>query len=392
MEHEQAAQYMLSLVRLLLQKGGSDLFITAGSPPAMSLNGNLVRIGEQRLSRLQSERLAQTVMNDRQWVEFEHRQELNFALHYPDMARFRVNVFRQRGSVGMVMRLIPSTIPSFEELNLPPVLAELAMSKRGLVIFLGGTGCGKSTSLAAMVDYRNRNSAEHIVTIEDPIEYFHAHKRCLVTQREIGADTESYAVALKNALRQRPNVILIGEIRDRETMEHAINFAETGHLCLTTLHANSADQAFDRIINFFPPEKRAQVLMDLSFNVRAFLCQRLLPRADRPGQIPAVEVLLNTPFMAKLIFQGRMNEIKAYMAKESEPGMKTFDQALFELYEAGYIDFPTALRHADSQNDIRIRVKLQSKRPLPEELLTDLSGARVESPEHGGIDLTISNR
>jgi twitching motility protein PilU len=265
----------------------------------------------------------------------------------------------------MVLRLIQQRIPTLEELNLPPILKDIAMHKRGLVIFLGGTGCGKTTSLAAMLDYRNGQCREHIITIEDPIEFFHRHKQSLVDQREIGVDTDSYEMALKNALRQAPNVILIGEVRDRETMQYAISLAETGHLCLTTLHANNTDQAFDRIVNFFPEERRAQVLMDLSFNVRAFISQRLLPREDRPGLIPAVEILINTPLMSELIFQGRVKEIKTIMARSSEQGIVTFDDALFKLYEAGRIGYETAIRHADSANNLRLRIKLESQRPPP---------------------------
>jgi twitching motility protein PilU len=265
----------------------------------------------------------------------------------------------------MVLRLIQQQIPTIGELNLPPILKDIAMAQRGLVIFLGGTGCGKTTSLAAMLDYRNEQRPEHIITVEDPIEFFHRHKQCLVDQREVGTDTDSYETALRNTLRQAPNVIMIGEIRDRETMQHAINFAETGHLCLTTLHANNTDQAFDRIVNFFPEEKRAQILMDLSFNMKAFISQRLLPREDQIGLIPAVEVLLNTPLMAELIFQGRVKELKPVMTRSSEQGIVTFDQALFNLYEARRISYETAIRHADSVNNLRLRIKLESQRPQP---------------------------
>jgi twitching motility protein PilU len=265
----------------------------------------------------------------------------------------------------MVLRLIQQRIPTVEELNLPPILKDIALTKRGLVIFLGGTGCGKTTSMAAMLDYRNEQCQEHIITVEDPIEFFHRHKQCLIDQREVGTDTDSYETALKNTLRQAPNAIMIGEVRDRETMQHAINFAETGHLCLTTLHANNTDQAFDRIVNFFPEEKHPQILMDLSFNMKAFLSQRLLPREDRAGLIPAVEILLNTPLMAELIFQGRVKELKPVMTRSSEQGIVTFDQALFDLYEIGHISYETAIRHADSANNLRLRIKLESKWPQP---------------------------
>jgi len=307
-----------------------------------------------------------SIMNDRQVREFDQHHEVNFSLNFPDVARFRVSAFTQRGSAGMVLRLIQQRIPTLDELNLPPILQDIAMSKRGLVIFLGGTGCGKTTSMAAMVDHRNAHSREHIITIEDPIEFFHRHKQSLVDQREIGVDTESYETALKNTLRQAPNVILIGEVRDKETMQSVINFAETGHLCLTTLHANNADQAFDRIVNFFSDEKRQQVLMDLSFNVKAFISQRLLPREDQPGLVPAMEILLNTPLMAELIFQGRIKEIKSVMTRSSEHGIITFDMALFDLYESGKISYETAVRHADSANNLRLKIKLESKRPAPQ--------------------------
>ncbi len=325
----------------------------------------MIRVGDQKLMPQQTALLVRSIMNDRQAREFDQHREVNFSLNFPDVARFRVSAFTQRGSAGMVLRLIRQRIPTIEELNLPPILRDIALAKRGLVIFLGGTGCGKTTSMAAMLDYRNSQRREHIITIEDPIEFFHSHKESLVDQREVGVDTESYELALKNTLRQAPNVIFIGEVRDRETMQSVINFAETGHLCLTTLHANNTDQAFDRIINFFPEEKREQVLMDLSFNVKAFISQRLLPREDEPGLIPAVEILLNTPLMAELIFQGRIKEIKSVMTRSSDQGIVTFDAALFDLYEAGQISYETAIRHADSANNLRLRIKLESKRPPP---------------------------
>lgn len=362
---DKATKYLYELTVKLLEVGGSDIFITAGSPPAIKINQEVRRVGNQKMTPQQTAMLVRSIMKDRQSRDFDQYHEANFSLNFPDVARFRVSAFTQRGSAGMVLRLIRQHIPTFEELTLPLSLKEIAMAKRGLIIFVGGTGCGKTTSMAAMLDYRNTHCREHIVTIEDPIEFFHRHKRSLVDQREIGVDTESYETALKNTLRQAPNVILIGEVRDRETMQHAINFAETGHLCLTTLHANNTDQAFDRIINFFPEDKRAQVLMDLSFNVKAFISQRLLPRTDQSGLIPAVEILLNTPLMAELIFQGRIKEIKTIMARSGEQGFVTFDEALFNLYEEGKISYETAVRHADSANNLRLRIKLESKQPLP---------------------------
>lgn len=365
-DSEKATQYLYELTLKLLEVKGSDIFITAGSPPALKINQDLRRVTGQNLTPQQAGFLVRSIMNDRQVREFDQHHEVNFSLNFPDVARFRVSAFTQRGSAGMVLRLIQQRIPTLDELNLPPILQDIAMAKRGLVIFLGGTGCGKTTSMAAMVDHRNAHSREHIITIEDPIEFFHRHKQSLVDQREIGVDTESYETALKNTLRQAPNVILIGEVRDKETMQSVINFAETGHLCLTTLHANNADQAFDRIVNFFSDEKRQQVLMDLSFNVKAFISQRLLPREDQLGLVPAMEILLNTPLMAELIFQGRIKEIKSVMTRSSEHGIITFDMALFDLYESGKISYETAVRHADSANNLRLKIKLESKRPAPQ--------------------------
>ncbi len=364
-DHDKATQYLYELALKLLELKGSDIFITAGSPPALKINQEVRRIGGQNLNPQQTALLVRSVMNDRQARDFDQYREVNFSLNFPDVARFRVSAFTQRGSAGMVLRLIQQRIPTLEELNLPPILRDIALTKRGLVIFLGGTGCGKTTTMAAMLDFRNSQCREHIITVEDPIEFFHRHKLSLVDQREVGVDTDSYETALKNTLRQAPNVILIGEVRDRETMQAVINFAETGHLCLTTLHASNTDQAFDRIVNFFPEERREQVLMDLSFNVKAFVSQRLLPREDQPGLIPAVEILLNTPLMAELIFQGRVKEIKSIMARSSEQGIVTFDEALFQLYEAGRIGYETAIRHADSANNLRLRIKLESKRSPP---------------------------
>lgn len=381
-EQDKATQYLYELAVKLVELQGSDIFITAGSPPALKVNQEIHRVSGQKLMPQQTSLLVRSIMNDRQARDFEAHREINFSLNLPDLARFRVSAFMQRGSAGMVLRLIQQQILTIDELNLPPLLKDIVMYKRGLVIFLGGTGCGKTTSLAAMLDHRNTHCREHIITVEDPIEFFHRHKQALVDQREVGVDTDSYEVALKNALRQAPNVILIGEVRDRDTMQSAINFAETGHLCLTTLHANTTDQAFDRIVNFFPEEKRGQILMDLSFNVRAFISQRLLPREDQPGVIPAVEILINTPLMAELIFQGRVKEIKPVMARSSEQGIITFDAALFALYERGCISYETAIRNADSANNLRLRIKLDSQR-LPPRLAGDSALQIQEAPRRG---------
>lgn len=360
MDRNKAISFMHDLLRLMVSKDGSDLFITSGSPPAMKVDGKITVVSKQNLSPNHTQMLARSIMNDKQVSEFEESQECNFSIALPGVARFRVNAFVQRGSTGLVLRIINSEIPTFEELHLPDILQEIAMTKRGLVIFVGGTGSGKSTSLASMVNYRNRNSHGHIITIEDPVEFVHEHINCLVTQREVGVDTDNYAIALKNTLRQAPDVILIGEVRDREAMEHAIAFAETGHLCLTTLHANSTNQALDRIINFFPDERRSQLLMDLSLNLKGLISQRLIPKINGTGRIPAVEIMLNTPLMADMIFKGEVHEMKALIAKSNESGMKTFDQALFDLYESEQITFEDALRNADSVNDIRLRIKLES--------------------------------
>jgi twitching motility protein PilU len=372
-DSEKATQYLYELTLKLLEMKGSDIFITAGSPPALKINQDIRRVSGQNLTPQQAGLLVRSVMNDRQAREFDDCHEINFSLNFPDVARFRVSAFTQRGSAGMVLRLIQQQIPTIDDLNLPSILRDIAMAKRGLVIFLGGTGSGKTTSMAALIDHRNSQAREHIITVEDPIEFFHRHKQCLVDQREVGVDTESYERALKNTLRQAPNVILIGEVRDRETMQSVINFAETGHLCLTTLHANNTDQAFDRILNFFPEERHQQVLMDLSFNIKAFISQRLLPRQDRSGLVPAVEILLNTPLMAELIFQGRIKEIKPVMARSGEQGIITFDMALFDLYESKLISYETAIRHADSANNLRLKIKLESKRPPPPAITAQLN-------------------
>lgn len=361
MEKGQAEKYVFDLLRLMLSKKASDMFITAGFPPAMKVDGKMTPVSSQVLSAQQAREIARSIMNDKQAAEFDASNECNFAIGIPSVARFRVNAFVQRGSVGLVFRTITTKIPKFEELGLPEVLKDIAMTKRGLVIFVGGTGSGKSTSLAAMIGYRNENSYGHIITIEDPIEFIHEHKNCVITQREIGVDTDNWHIALKNTLRQAPDVILIGEIRDRETMDYAIAFAETGHLCMATLHANSTNQALDRIINFFPEERRYQLLMDLSLNVRAFVSQRLIPKSDGIGRVAAVEIMINSPLISDLIFKGEVHAIKEIIGRSRELGMQTFDQALFELHENGSITYEDALRNADSVNDLRLRIKLEGK-------------------------------
>ena len=361
MEREQGSKFMYDLLRALVAKRGSDLFITANFPPAMKIDGRMTPVSQQALTMQHTSVLARSIMNDRQAAEFEAKKECNFAISPSGIGRFRVNAFVQQGCVGMVLRVITTSIPKFEELSLPPILQDVSMTKRGLVIFVGGTGSGKSTSLAAMIGYRNENSYGHIVTIEDPVEFVHPHRNCIVTQREVGVDTDSWEAALKNTLRQAPDVILIGEIRDREVMEHAIAFAETGHLCLGTLHANNSNQAMDRIINFFPEERRAQLLMDLSLNLKGVISQRLIPLKEGKGRAPAVEILLNTPLISDLIFKGEVHEIKEIMKKSREQGMQTFDQSLFDLYEAGRISYEDALRFADSMNEVRLAIKLHGK-------------------------------
>ena len=372
MDQSQAEKFVFDLLRLMLAKKASDLFITAGFPPAMKVDGKLTPVSGQALTPQQAKEIARAIMNDKQAAEFEATRECNFAIGIPNVARFRVNAFVQRGNTGLVFRTITTKIPKFEELGLPSVLKDVAMSKRGLVIFVGGTGSGKSTSLAAMVGYRNENSHGHIITIEDPIEFVHEHNHCIVTQREIGVDTENWFAALKNTLRQAPDVILIGEIRDRETMDYAIAFAETGHLCMATLHANSTNQALDRIINFFPEERRHQLLMDLSLNTRAFVSQRLIARKDGIGRVAAMEIMLNSPLISDLIFKGEVHGIKDIIAKSRELGMQTFDQALFDLYEGGLISYEDALRNADSVNDVRLRIKLESKESKDRDLSAGL--------------------
>jgi twitching motility protein PilU len=377
MDKGQAEKFILDLLRLMISRKASDLFITVGFPPAMKIDGKMTPVTNQSLSVQQARDIARSIMNDRQSAEFEATHECNFAIGLPGVARFRVSAFVQRASVGLVFRTITSKIPSLEELGLPEVLKDVAMTKRGLVIFVGGTGSGKSTSLAAMIGYRNENSFGHIITIEDPIEFVHDHKNCIITQREIGVDTDNWHIALKNTLRQAPDVILIGEIRDRETMDYAIAFAETGHLCMATLHANSTNQALDRIINFFPEDRRHQLLMDLSLNIKAFVSQRLIPKKESKGRVAAMEIMLNSPLISDLIFKGEVHEIKDVIARSREVGMQTFDQALFDLHESGAITYEDALRNADSVNEVRLKIKLQGKGAKNQDLSQGLDGLGV---------------
>jgi twitching motility protein PilU len=381
MDRNKAIKYLHDLLRNMVQQNGSDLFITAGAAPSIKVDGELKPLSNQVLSTQHTQMLVSAIMNDKQRAEFAETQECNFAINVPDLARFRVNAFTQRSSAGLVLRVIRSQIPVFEDLNLPPVLKDISMTKRGLVIFVGATGSGKSTSLAAMVGHRNRSSFGHIITIEDPIEFVHDHANCIVTQREVGVDTDNYEIALKNTLRQAPDVILIGEIRDRETMEHAIAFAETGHLCLSTLHANSTNQALDRIINFFPEDRRQQLLMDLSLNLKSVISQRLIPIASGDGRVAAVEIMINSPLMADLIFKGNIHEMKELIAKSNELGMQTFDQALFDLYKKGSIKYEDALRNADSVNDLRLRVKLEGNKSDDHDLMYGLDKLTMQEQE-----------
>jgi twitching motility protein PilU len=351
-----------SLLKLVVHKNASDLFITVGVPPSIKVHGKLVPVGQKALSPQEVRETVLGIMTEEQRKEFARSRECNFAISASGLGRFRVSAFQQRGASGMVLRRIETHIPTVEELHLLPIIKTLAMTKRGLVIFVGGTGTGKSTSLAAVIGYRNQNSSGHIITIEDPIEFIHQHGLSIVTQREVGVDTESYEVALKNTLRQAPDVILIGEIRTRETMDYAVAFAETGHLCLATLHANNANQALDRIINFFPEERRNQLFMDLSLNLKAIVAQQLIPTPDGKGRRVAVEVLINTPLVADHIRKGEVHLLKDVMRSSTEHGMQTFDQALFILYKAGDITYEDAIHHADSPNDLRLMIKLDSEK------------------------------
>jgi twitching motility protein PilU len=375
MERDQAIRLMQDLLRRMVEKKGSDLFITSGFPPAVKIDGEIRPQSDRVLMPEQAATLVRAIMNDRQTRDFDATKECNFAIAPPGIGRFRVSAFVQQGQIGCVIRTIVAKIPTFEELELPAILKEVVLTKRGLVIVVGGTGSGKSTTLAAMVGYRNEKTHGHIVTIEDPVEFVHPHRGCVITQREVGVDTESWHNALKNTLRQAPDVILIGEIRDRDTMEYGIQFAETGHLVLATLHANSANQALDRIINFFPDERREQLLMDLSLNIRAMISQRLIPRESGTGRIAAMEIMLNSPLIQDLIFKGEVAQIKEVMSRSNRLGMKTFDQALYDLYEAGGISYEDALRNADSKNELRLKIKLESKR---ESKLADEAGGSLK--------------
>ncbi len=370
MERDQATELIHNLLRGMASKKASDLFITAGFPPAFKVDGKMTPVSSQPLSYQHTRELARSIMNDRQTAEFEASHECNFAISPHGIGRFRVNVFMQQQHVGMVMRTITTKIPDLDDMGMPPILKDVVMSKRGLVILVGATGSGKSTTLAAMLGYRNQNSYGHIITIEDPVEYVHDHGKCIVTHREVGVDTVSWEAALKNTLRQAPDVILIGEIRDRETMEYAVAFAETGHLCMATLHANSANQALDRIINFFPEERREQLLMDLSLNTKALISQRLIPKKDGTGRAAAMEILLNSPLISDLIFKGEVHAIKGVMAKSRELGMQTFDQSLYELFENSAISYEDALKNADSVNDLRLKIKLESRHTIDRDVMS----------------------
>jgi twitching motility protein PilU len=377
MDRDQGVKFMHDLLRAMVSKKASDLFITAGFPPAIKLDGKMMPVANQALTPQHTADLAAAIMNDKQSAEFESTKECNFAISPGGIGRFRVSAFVQQGRVGMVLRTIVAKIPNFDELGLPGVLKDVVMAKRGLIMMVGGTGSGKSTSLAAMIGHRNEHTHGHIITIEDPIEFVHEHKNCIITQREVGVDTDSWMAALKNTLRQAPDVILIGEIRDRDTMDYAIAFAETGHLCMATLHANSANQALDRVINFFPEERRHQLLMDLSLNLRGIVSQRLLPKRDGKGRVAAVEIMLNSPLISDLIFKGEVHEIKEIMKKSRELGMQTFDQALFDIYEAGLVTYEDALRNADSLNELRLMIKLQGKDAKDRDVMTGIDHLQI---------------
>ncbi|MDQ3580338.1 MAG: PilT/PilU family type 4a pilus ATPase [Pseudomonadota bacterium] len=385
MERDQAIKFMRDLLKVLVDKKGSDLFITVDFPPAVKVDGKIAPVSKTRLSAENTEALTYAVMNDRQIKEFEATKECNFAIAPAGIGRFRCNAFVRMSYTGMVLRVIETEVPTLEKLGLPEVLKDIAMTKRGLVIMVGATGSGKSTSLAAMVDHRNQNSYGHIITIEDPIEFVHPHKNCIITQREVGVDTDDWDIALKNTLRQAPDVILLGEIRDRRTMEYGIAFAETGHLAVATLHANNSNQAIDRIINFFPEERRHQLLMDLSLNLKAVLSQRLLRRRNGVGRVAAIEVLLNSPLISDLIRKGEVHEIKGVMRRSNELGMKTFDQALFDLYEADLITYDDALRNADSVNELRLRIKLEGKAARAVDKLAGLEGMGLVEEDNARV-------
>ena len=371
-----------SLLKLMVHKNGSDLFITAGVAPSLKINGKIAPVTQATLTPIQAKEIVLGIMSPAQKEEFERENECNFAISASGIGRFRVSAFMQRNNAGMVLRKIETTIPTMDELGLPPILKELAMTKRGLIMFVGATGSGKSSSLASMIGFRNKNSTGHIITIEDPIEFIHHHIGCIVTQREVGLDTKSFEMALKNTLRQAPDVILIGEVRTRETMDHAIAFAETGHLCLATLHANNANQALDRIINFFPEDRRNQLLMDLSLNTRAFIAQQLIPTPDGKGRVLSAEIMINSPLMADLIRKGEVHKMKSLMAKSRNMGMQTFDQSLFDLYKQGHITYEDAINYADSANELRLMIKLgDSKGAGAESLAASLDGVTIQETE-----------
>ena len=384
MERDKAMKFMRDLLKALVERDGSDLFITVGFPPAMKIHGKVTPVSKTKLTAENAKSLCQAIMNDKQLKEFEATKECNFALAPEGVGRFRANAYIQQGYHGLVLRVIETDVPNIDKLKLPEVLKEVVMVKNGLVIMVGGTGSGKSTSYAAMIDYRNDNTYGHIITIEDPIEYVHPHKKCIIMQREVGVDTDDWEIALKNTLRQAPDVILLGEIRDRETMEFAIAFAETGHLAMATLHANSANQALDRIINFFPEERKSQLLMDLSLNLKSVISQRLLKTPDGKGRVAAIEILLNSPLISDLILKGDVHEIKTIMSKSNELGMKTFDQALFDLYEADKISYDDALRSADSMNELRLRINLEGKAAKGKDLKDDLDHINLHEEEDAG--------
>ena len=369
---------MADLLRAMMVKNASDLFITANATPSFKVDGKIFPIAGDPLQGKESQELCYSIMNEEQRRMFENEKECNFAIHPKQIGRFRVNVFVQQGNVGMVLRAIKTTIPTTEELKIPPILKKMIMRKRGLIIFVGGTGTGKSTSMASLVDYRNRNSQDHIVTIEDPIEYLHTHKKSIVTQREVGVDTESFDIALINAMRQAPDVIQIGEIRTRETMDAAVVFSETGHLCIATLHANNCYQALDRIFNFFPSDRRDQLAMDLSMNLYGLVSQRLLPIKDKEGRVPAVEVMINSPMIADMIKDHRIDEIRGAMEKSTEWGMQTFDQSLFHLHEHDLITYDDAIKNAESENDLRLAIKLRGKQAGQTEFGETLDDVEIE--------------
>jgi twitching motility protein PilU len=378
MERDQAIKFMLDLLRLMRQKNASDLFITVGFPPAMKIDGKITPLSKQALTPDNAKALTYCIMNDRQLKEYEATKECNFAVSPPGIGRYRCNAFIQQGQPGLVMRTINTEVPDIDKIGLPEVLKDIIMTKNGLVLMVGGTGSGKSTSLAAMIDYRNRNSYGHIITLEDPVEYVHPHKNCVIMQREVGVDTENWSIALKNSLRQAPDVILLGEIRDQETMGYGIQFSETGHLAMATLHANNTNQALDRIINFFPEERKQQLLMDLSANMRAIISQRLIKRRDGQGRVPAIEILLNTPLIQDVILKGELEAIKGIMQRSQELGMQTFDQSLFNLYESDLITYDDAMRFADSQNELRLRIKLEGKASKGRDTMAGLDHLALE--------------